>query len=145
MDLKELINNKIDLVIEQASISESYFNVLDSVIDNFICESSKSKKRKKKKNKPSENKDNTKFLKKIGVDSKDSYDKSKLKSVSELLSDPKINGAEIARQLWNLTPDEEDSGRSLFSKKRRSFVDDSGHKYGFTPVEVNKLYSILTV
>lgn len=143
MNVEKLINEKIDLLVDQLSINEASFNILDSVIENFINEDSK--KRKKDKKKSTTTKDNTKFMKKLGVDAKDSYDKSKLKSVSELLSDPKINGAEIARQLWGLTPDEEDSGRSLFSKKRRAFVDDSGHKYGFTPIEVNKLYSILTM
>lgn len=61
------------------------------------------------------------------------------------LKDPKnaVNCAEIMRQLWNPSPEEEDTKRGEFYKKRDGAINkDSGARYSFTDEEINALYRI---
>jgi hypothetical protein len=67
----------------------------------------------------------------------------KSKQVKNMLKDPKINHAEIMRQLWHPKANEEDTYRSLFSKKLRGVPNDDGTPYHFTPDEIIKIYAIL--
>jgi hypothetical protein len=47
------------------------------------------------------------------------------------------------RQLWHPKANEEDTYRSLFSKKLRGALNDDGYSYHFTPNEITKIFSIL--
>lgn len=75
--------------------------------------------------------------------SKKKYDVKKYNQVKSMLKDPKVNHAEVMRQLWDPTPGEEDTYRSLFSKKLRGVSNDNGTNYHFTPQEITRIFSIL--
>ena len=65
--------------------------------------------------------------------------------VIQWLKDPKnaVNGAEIMRQLWHPSPEEEDTKRGEFYKKRDGAINqDSGARYSFSDEEINALYRI---
>lgn len=65
--------------------------------------------------------------------------------VIKWLKDPNnaVNGAEIMRQLWNPSPEEEDTKRDEFYKKRDGAINkDSGARYSFSDEEINTLYRI---
>lgn len=63
--------------------------------------------------------------------------------IVKILKDPKINHAEIMRQLWHPSPSEEDTYRSLFSKKLRGMTNANNSPYRFTQDEIGKIFSIL--
>ena len=65
--------------------------------------------------------------------------------VLKWLRDPKqaVNCAEIMRQLWNPSPQDEDTKRGEFYKKRDGAINkQSGARYSFTDEEINQLYRI---
>ena len=63
--------------------------------------------------------------------------------VIKWLKDPATNCAEIMRQLWNPSPEEEDTKRGEFYKKRDGAINkDSGARYSFSDDEINALYRI---
>lgn len=65
--------------------------------------------------------------------------------VIQWLKDPAnaVNGAEIMRQLWHPSPEEEDTKRGEFYKKRDGAINqDSGARYSFSDEEINALYRI---
>lgn len=69
---------------------------------------------------------------------------SKRKSVMNMLKDTKFNHAELARNLWHpKDKGEEDTYRSLFSKKANGTPDNDGAIRHFDDEEINKLYQIL--
>lgn len=54
-----------------------------------------------------------------------------------------VNCAEIMRQLWHPSPEEEDTKRGEFYKKRDGAINkESGARYSFTDAEINQLYRI---
>lgn len=73
--------------------------------------------------------------------SKSHSDKNNDKLLKQMLQDPKVNQAEIMRQLWH--PEDEDAKRSEFSKKVRGAKNDNGSRYDFTDDEKTKLFKIL--
>lgn len=69
---------------------------------------------------------------------------NKYKSVMRSLKDDGINKADLMRSLWHpKDQSEEDTGRSLFSKKANGKPDADGAIRKFTPTEVNKLYDLI--
>jgi len=65
--------------------------------------------------------------------------------VIQWLKDPKnaVNGAEIMRQLWHPSPEDEDTKRGEFYKKRDGAINkDTGARYSFSDEEINALYRI---
>ena len=65
--------------------------------------------------------------------------------VLKWLRDPSqaVNCAEIMRQLWNPSPQDEDTKRGEFYKKRDGAINkQSGARYSFTDEEINQLYRI---
>lgn len=69
---------------------------------------------------------------------------SKRKAVMNMLKDTKFNYAELARNLWHpKDKGEEDTYRSLFSKKANGTPDNDGAIRHFDDEEINKLYQIL--
>ena len=65
--------------------------------------------------------------------------------VIQWLKDPAnaVNCAEIMRQLWHPAPEEEDTKRGEFYKKRDGAINqDSGARYSFSDEEINALYRI---
>ena len=63
--------------------------------------------------------------------------------VIKWLRDPQVNCAEIMRQLWNPTPEDEDTKRGEFYKKRDGKINkDTGARYSFSEEEINTLYRI---
>ena len=65
--------------------------------------------------------------------------------VIKWLKDPNnaVNCAEIMRQLWNPSPEDEDTKRGEFYKKRDGAINkDSGARYSFSDEEINTLYRI---
>ena len=61
-----------------------------------------------------------------------------------MLKDTKFNHAELARNLWHpKDKGEEDTYRSLFSKKANGTPDNDGAIRHFDDEEINKLYQIL--
>ena len=73
-----------------------------------------------------------------------SIDAGKNADVINWLKNDQENNASAMRELWPdkcRTKEDEDSARSLFSKKKRG-EDSTGKKYSFTPKEFHKLYSI---
>lgn len=73
--------------------------------------------------------------------SKTHSNKNNDKLLKQMLQDPKINQAEIMRQLWH--PEDEDAARSKFSKKVRGALNDDGVPYDFTDDEKTELFKIL--
>ena len=68
---------------------------------------------------------------------------SKRAIVINWLKKNSVNDAAIMRMLWHPSPDEEDSMRSEFYKKRDGAINkDSGARYSFSDEEINQLYSI---
>ena len=54
-----------------------------------------------------------------------------------------VNCAEIMRQLWHPSPEDEDTKRGEFYKKRDGAINkDTGARYYFTDEEINTLYRI---
>ena len=69
---------------------------------------------------------------------------NKRQSVMNLLKDDKFNHAELARHLWHPKDQgEEDTYRSLFSKKATGKPDSDGAVRRFNDDEINKLYELL--
>jgi hypothetical protein len=64
--------------------------------------------------------------------------KRKGEQVVDAIKNKLINGAEIARELWNPSKEEEDGARSLLSKKTRG--EDGRH---FTNQEINKAFNVI--
>lgn len=65
--------------------------------------------------------------------------------VIQWLKDPAnaVNGAEIMRQLWHPSPEDEDTKRGEFYKKRDGAINkDTGARYSFSDEEINALYRI---
>ena len=63
--------------------------------------------------------------------------------VIKWLRDPSVNCAEIMRQLWNPSPEDEDTKRGEFYKKRDGAINkQTKARYSFTDEEINKLYMI---
>lgn len=59
------------------------------------------------------------------------------------LRDPSVNCAEIMRLLWHPEPEDEDTKRGEFYKKRDGAINkDSGARYSFSDEEINSLYKI---
>ena len=59
------------------------------------------------------------------------------------LKKPSVNCAEIMRQLWHPSPEEEDTKRGEFYKKRDGAINkDTGARYYFDDAEINELYRI---
>lgn len=68
----------------------------------------------------------------------------KRKAVMNMLKDGKYNHAELARKLWHpKDKGEEDTYRSLFSKKATGAADSDGAVRHFDDSEINKLYELL--
>lgn len=68
----------------------------------------------------------------------------KRKAVMNMLKDGKYNHAELARKLWHpKDKSEEDTYRSLFSKKATGTPDSDGAVRHFDDNEINKLYELL--
>ncbi len=68
---------------------------------------------------------------------------SKRAIVIRWLRDPSVNCAEIMRLLWHPAPEDEDTKRGEFYKKRDGAINkDSGARYSFTDDEINSLYKI---
>lgn len=74
---------------------------------------------------------------------KDVKDSQSYKEMITMLDDPRTNEAEVMRQLWDPSPDEEDAKRSLFSKKKNGKLNDDGVPYSFDEREVSKIISII--
>lgn len=70
-------------------------------------------------------------------------DDSKRKAVMTMLRDNKYNHAELMRNLWHPSADEEDALRSLFSKKATGTPDADGAVRSFDDEEINRLYELL--
>lgn len=71
-------------------------------------------------------------------------DDSKRKSVMTMLRDDKYNHAELMRELWHpSSQEEEDTLRSLFSKCATGTPDADGAVRSFSEEEINKLYELL--
>lgn len=70
-------------------------------------------------------------------------DDSKRKSVMTMLRDGKYNHAELMRELWHPQAEDEDTLRSLFSKKATGKPDADGAVRSFTEEEINRLYELL--
>lgn len=82
-------------------------------------------------------------VQRINEDNDDST-ANKRKSVMNLLKDDKFNHAELARHLWHPKDQgEEDTYRSLFSKKATGKPDADGAVRSFSDEEINKLYELL--
>ena len=82
-------------------------------------------------------------VQRINEDNDDST-ANKRKSVMNLLKDDKFNHAELARHLWHPKDQgEEDTCRSLFSKKATGKPDADGAVRSFSDDEINKLYELL--
>lgn len=64
---------------------------------------------------------------------------SKTRSVLKWLKTDQENNAAIVRELW--PEKDEDSARSLFSKKLRG-EDSTGKKYSFTEDEITHMYNM---
>ena len=63
--------------------------------------------------------------------------------VIKWLRDPSVNCAEIMRLLWHPAPEDEDTKRGEFYKKRDGAINkDSGARYSFSDEEINSLYKI---
>ena len=68
---------------------------------------------------------------------------SKRATVIRWLRDPSVNCAEIMRLLWDPAPEDEDTKRGEFYKKRDGAINkDSGARYSFSDEEINSLYKI---
>lgn len=68
----------------------------------------------------------------------------KRKAVMNMLKDGKYNHAELARKLWHpKDKSEEDTYRSLFSKKATGTPDSDGAVRNFDDGEITKLYELL--
>lgn len=68
--------------------------------------------------------------------------KNTRKIVIDWLKNPKTNCAEIMRELWHPTKEEEDAKRSFFYKCRDGKLNDAGVPYRFSDKEINRLNSI---
>lgn len=63
--------------------------------------------------------------------------------VIKWLKDPSVNCAEIMRQLWNPSPEDEDTKRGEFYKKRDGAINkQTKARYSFSDDEINTLYMI---
>lgn len=83
------------------------------------------------------------IVNKINEDNGGTQD-TKRKAVMNMLKDTKFNHAELARNLWHpKDKSEEDTYRSLFSKKANGTPDNDGAIRHFTEEEINQLYQIL--
>lgn len=66
------------------------------------------------------------------------------RSVMKSLQDDAITKSDIMRQLWHPKDQkDDDTKRSLFSKKANGTPDDDGFVRHFTTAEINRLYDII--
>lgn len=91
------------------------------------------------------NEEINKYIKsKINEENDNNNSDTKRKAVMTMLKDTKFNHAELARNLWHpKDQSEEDTYRSLFSKKANGTPDNDGAVRHFTDNEINQLYQIL--
>lgn len=118
----------------------------DLVKKIFSKHSDNEKKSKKDKDSKESKEKKSSKKKKDSKDDKKSKEnqhsnKNSDKLLKQMLQDPKVNQAEIMRQLWH--PEDEDAARSKFSKKVRGALNDDGVPYDFTDDEKTELFKIL--
>lgn len=137
-NLNKIINESIDSVIQEKKINsiinnaineKILYSVVKQMVEDKIYEQIKKELSEKVLNEDEE---------------QDIEDSNKYKSVMKSLKDRGINKADLMRALWHpKDKSEEDTGRSLFSKKANGTPDNDGAVRKFTSSEINKLYDLI--